>query len=284
MHADQLEHVRKGCLVRPREDICMDGSRIEGSHKAWNSLQWAHPSGIEVYAALGHDFFLRRNIRIASARIKNNHVVSFNEFVASTHSSHHVQLVNHVATLFNSLYNKELIALKEKLVAYPTLPRVEVMEMIGLVESAHSLTFGGLVEVKDEEVDLDAILIEDIDAEISEMDQSRFIQSLEVDERLISVRMAQVSGSDNQIAPSISSAPADMTISSLSAPKRKGCADTLTEDLCSSDEMPNSKRRHHAGPLSPSTATLGLPSPTVPQAQFESFELDNESPETQVSI
>ena len=36
MHADQLAHVKKGCLARSRDDVRTDGSRIEGSHAAWN--------------------------------------------------------------------------------------------------------------------------------------------------------------------------------------------------------------------------------------------------------
>jgi hypothetical protein len=39
VHDEQLHHVRKGCLVRSWQDISTDGSRIEGSHKGWNSLQ-----------------------------------------------------------------------------------------------------------------------------------------------------------------------------------------------------------------------------------------------------
>ncbi|KAF8969038.1 hypothetical protein BDZ97DRAFT_1902759 [Flammula alnicola] len=93
----------------------MDGSHIEGSHKAWNSLQRAHPSGIEVYTGLFHDFFLRRNIRIASARIQNHRSVNFHEFIASAHTSHHIQLVNHTAELFNLLYAKEPPASKGNL-------------------------------------------------------------------------------------------------------------------------------------------------------------------------
>ena len=39
VHKEQLNHVRKGCLERRRQDIPSDGSCIEGSHKGWNSLQ-----------------------------------------------------------------------------------------------------------------------------------------------------------------------------------------------------------------------------------------------------
>ncbi|KAF8186240.1 hypothetical protein BJ912DRAFT_927161 [Pholiota molesta] len=273
VHADQLAHVRKGCLARPREDIPMDGSRIEGSHKAWNSLQRAFASGIEVYAGLAHDFFLRRNIHIASSRIENNRVVNFAEFLVSTYASHHIQLINHTAELFNLLYSKEPAMSKAKLAAYPILPRVQVDEKIGLVESAHSLTFGGLIEAKPEPTDLDIALLEDIDAEIAEMDQARFIESLGVNEELLSVRMARasVSSTANTLAPAICSASecvdlsnndeiskgplASVSESLVPAQKRKGRATSST---------PTSKRIRHIGPLSPS---LGL-SPVIPR-EFE---------------
>ncbi|KAI0658952.1 hypothetical protein C8Q70DRAFT_887671, partial [Cubamyces menziesii] len=66
-HLEQLEHIRKGCLARPRDNIRADGSRIEGSHKGWNGLQRSFASGVESLTALCHDFVLRRNIRIESA-------------------------------------------------------------------------------------------------------------------------------------------------------------------------------------------------------------------------
>ncbi|KAF8173269.1 hypothetical protein BJ912DRAFT_1065323 [Pholiota molesta] len=302
VHADQLEHVRKGCLARPREDISMDGSRIEGTHKAWNSLQRAHPSGIEVYTALAHDFFLRRNIRVASARIENRRSVNFNEFVASTHASHHVQLVNHTAELFNLLYDKELPQSKATLAGtLPILPRIQVDEMIGLVKSAHSLTFGGLIEVKTEATDLDTTLLEDIDAEISEMDQTQFIKSLEVDERLISVRMARVSTSStyestaNMIVPadpprpSTSAATPEATLvsskSSVPSQKRKDRADNLTQASNGTNGMPDSKRTRHTGPLSPSTVSLGLPTPILQEIESpEPNDSDLESPKPYVSF
>ncbi|KAI0691353.1 hypothetical protein C8T65DRAFT_587252, partial [Cerioporus squamosus] len=40
-HAEQILHIQKGCLARPRDDIRSDGSRIEGMHKGFNHLQRA---------------------------------------------------------------------------------------------------------------------------------------------------------------------------------------------------------------------------------------------------
>lgn len=181
----------------------MDGSRIEGSHKGWNSIQRSQPSGIEVYTALGHDFVLRRNIRVASARIQENHLVNLHEFVTSTHTSHHIKLTNYTAILFNSLYEKEPEESKSHLKPHPTLPEPAVFETMGLVESNNSLTYGGLVTIEDlsepaadEEVDP---MLEDIDAEVAQMDQSRFMQLLGVTEDLISRPMVPLPG--REISP-----------------------------------------------------------------------------------
>ncbi|KAG2744928.1 hypothetical protein P692DRAFT_201683590, partial [Suillus brevipes Sb2] len=97
IHQEQLKHVRKGCLERSDQHLRSDGSRVEGTHKGWNSLQRAQPSGIVMLTALGHDFVLRRNIRVAFSRRQ------MTPFVEFTHGSHHIQLSNHVAKLYNGL-------------------------------------------------------------------------------------------------------------------------------------------------------------------------------------
>ncbi|KAF8173443.1 hypothetical protein BJ912DRAFT_1079230 [Pholiota molesta] len=258
VHADQLQHVRKGCLARPRKDIAMDGSRIEGSHKAWNSLQRAQPSGIETYSALGHDFFLRRNIRVASSCIENNRPVNCSDFIASTHASHHIHLVNHTTKLFNSLYEKEPPASRAKLSKYPTLPQIQVDEMIGLVESVHSLTFGGHLEAKVEAPDSDArVLLDDLDAQIEETDQAQFVRMLGVDEHDISTMMARTtitanailstsaSSSSGAFAPASTSSalPLNSTAPLPASQKRKQHSETDEH----ADDIPDSKRRRHAG-------------------------------------
>ncbi|KAF9475045.1 hypothetical protein BDN70DRAFT_814702 [Pholiota conissans] len=183
IHEEQLKHVQKGCLARPSdlEHICMDGSRIEGSHKGWNSLQRAYPSGIEVYTGLGHDFFLRRNIRIASARIAAHRSVNYGDFIASLYGSHHVQLVNHTAALYNDLQQKGLSTAASKrpqaqsrakptIDAYPTLPKVAVRESMGLVKSDHSLSFGGHTKVEEIEFEITMPNLEDPEPELDEFD------------------------------------------------------------------------------------------------------------------
>jgi hypothetical protein len=144
VHAEQLRHVQRGCLTRTHDDLPADGSRIEGSHKGWNSIQRSFASGLEVFCALAHDFVLRRNIRVASAQGKAK------GFLGSTFGSHHVQLFSHVAALWNQLLQRE----KQTPMSHSRLPElldVESGEAFGLVESRYTETFGGLLEVKDED-------------------------------------------------------------------------------------------------------------------------------------
>ncbi|EGN95827.1 hypothetical protein SERLA73DRAFT_155103 [Serpula lacrymans var. lacrymans S7.3] len=102
-------HIKKGCLVRPRQDIHSDGSRIEGSHKGWNSLMRSHASGIEVFSALGHNFVTHHNIHV---ELKSQNL---DPFISSTYGTHH-------------------------------------NEIFGLVSSENTTTFGGLLDIKHEEL------------------------------------------------------------------------------------------------------------------------------------
>ena len=49
VHADQMQHLRKGCLERTRQDLRADGSRIEGLNRHWNGVQRGFASGFEKY-------------------------------------------------------------------------------------------------------------------------------------------------------------------------------------------------------------------------------------------
>ncbi|TFY83333.1 hypothetical protein EWM64_g678 [Hericium alpestre] len=150
VHEDQLAHVKKGCLTRPRQDIRTDGSRIEGTNKHWNSIMRSHPSGVELFTALAHDFMHRRNMRVGfNARVDGQHPVrSRDAFLSSTHGSHHVRLTDHIAKRWNDLlfqveqrrnHNTDLAPL-------PRLPVVNSGEAFGLVSSSHAKTFSGLLE------------------------------------------------------------------------------------------------------------------------------------------
>ena len=141
VHAEQLRHVEKGCLVRRNQVIASDGSRIEGSHKGWNSLQRSFASGIEIFTALCHDFVLRRNIRVALSHGTEA------PFLKSAHGSHHLALVEHVHSLLNNLVKKDT---SRTMVKLPELSNVASGETFGLVTSRHMETFISLVKCEDE--------------------------------------------------------------------------------------------------------------------------------------
>ena len=145
-HLNQLRHVRKGCLARLRQDIRSDGSRIEGSHKGWNSLQRSFASGIELITALSHDFVLRRNCRTAAM---SKHPSAF---TISSCGTHHVRLVNHIARLWNALLAQEKLkgTGKDKLEPLPGLQDVQSGEQFGLIASNYTSSFKGLLEIKEE--------------------------------------------------------------------------------------------------------------------------------------
>lgn len=138
--------------MRVRQDLPADGSRIEGSHKGWNSIMRTHASGLENMLFLCRDFVLRRNIRIAT-RSEANRLLR--PFAASTFGSHHVSFVDFNNRFWNSLITGGRGVPKGK--TYPLAPVLEDIasnETFGLVNSASAATFGGLFEVKEEEEDV----------------------------------------------------------------------------------------------------------------------------------
>ncbi|KAG1783479.1 hypothetical protein EV702DRAFT_1208420, partial [Suillus placidus] len=196
VHEEQLKHVHKGCLERPRQDIRTDGSRVEGSHKGWNSLQRVHTSGIVTFTGLCHDFVLRRNICVAFSRATKS------DFLSSTHGSHHVHLVDGIAKLFNHL------RLEEKTISACCLPLAELQDVpsnehFGLVESSFASTFGGLLDVKAEEdspIDLNMSrnkLLEALGDDGDAVDlvlrstRAEILEEFDIDPRLLSMPEAQ---------------------------------------------------------------------------------------------
>lgn len=198
------------------------------------------------------------------------------------YSSHHVQLVNHTATLFNSLLEKEVAAVVSMngLHPYPTLPHIEVQESMGLVESAHSQTYGGLVEAdlpNTDSPDPSTRMLEDVEEQMAEMDEGRLVQSLNVDEQMLHVLLATGNGLTSSVAH-------------LQLQKRKSHADAQSKqfnalrahighDNQPSDDTPSKpKRRRTAAPPSPSTqAEMGLSTSSPPAFGGVDLE-DSESP------
>ncbi|KAJ8596095.1 hypothetical protein M405DRAFT_782130 [Rhizopogon salebrosus TDB-379] len=204
VHEEQLKHVRKGCLERLRQDIRTDGSRVEGSHKGWNSLQRVHTSGIVTFTGLCHDFVLRRNIRVAFSRATKS------DFVSSTHGSHHIHLVDRIAKLFNRF------RLEEKATStccLPELKEVPSKEHFGLVKSGFATTFGGLLEIKTEDspVELDMSgpqLLEALSSDsgdvvdlVLQSTRSKILEELEIDPQLLSI--PQVPIKPGEVQPSL---------------------------------------------------------------------------------
>ncbi|EGO22399.1 hypothetical protein SERLADRAFT_451253 [Serpula lacrymans var. lacrymans S7.9] len=181
VHADQLAHVKKGCLMRVRQDIRSDGSRIEGSHKAWNGIMRSFASGLEMFLALGFDFVIRRNIRIRFRSQKPS------KFLSSIHGTHHIRLANHIANSWNSLLSTEPTHSNnsQELKARPVLSSINTKESFGLGPSNHSSTFGGLIEVKTEadfdeqDLSLDQLVLD------AEIEPTSILQCLDIDPNLL---------------------------------------------------------------------------------------------------
>ena len=219
VHEEQLKHVRKGCLERLRQDIRTDGSRVEGSHKGWNSLQHVHTSGIVTFTGLCHDFVLRRNIRVAFSRAMKS------DFISSTHGSHHIHLVDRIAKLFNRF------RLEEKATStccLPELKEVPSKEHFGLVNSGFATTFGGLLEIKTEDspVELDMSgpqLLKALSSDsgdvvdlVLQSARSKIIEELEIDPQLLSV--PQVPIEPGEVQPSLLQPHATATLTTEVTP------------------------------------------------------------------
>ncbi|PIL30719.1 hypothetical protein GSI_06887 [Ganoderma sinense ZZ0214-1] len=183
-HHDQLEHVRKGCLSRPREDVATDGSRVEGTHKGWNSLQRTHPSGVEVLTLLAADHVLRHNIRVDYAD-PNPYA-----FTSSTFGSHHVHLVNACAQLWNSLLNpanRNQRRPPADLLPAPVLQPAASQETFGLVKANKDVAmYHSFVTVKEEPEDS----LINLSAEDPE-EAERIVRSLGLDPSLLSKPLEQ---------------------------------------------------------------------------------------------
>lgn len=104
---------------------------------------------------------LRQNLRVAASHGYKTGVAS--KFTASTDGCHHLNLVDAIAQLFNSIPKKSQGAV----ITLPVLPRVNSNEMFGLVSSEHTETFGGLLTIKDEETE--DLFMSVLEAQVAEM-------------------------------------------------------------------------------------------------------------------
>jgi hypothetical protein len=231
-----MNHVRKGCLTRTRQDIRTDGSRIEGSHKGWNSLQRAQPSGIVVYVHLGHDHVLRRNIRIATSRSKSS---PFKSFEASTFGSHHIRLVNFTSKLWNKLRLGQSGG-SPGLLALPELKLAATGEKFGLVSSEHAATFGGLfpADVKEEpkvEDDLFTLDADEEHAENIESERLRLLDELNIEPHLLVMPLVQQSPAPAPNPPHASSPLPNVTLAHSRASGSDSVSEVVPAVMVSSD-------------------------------------------------
>lgn len=132
-----------------------DGSRIEGSHAAWNRLSHGTPSSLETINARASDHVLRRNVRVEL----NSKEFPPSAFIESTYGSHHLALTNKIAVTWNSILSKHAKkAVQAKFL--PVLPSVDSGESFGIVESKHISTFGGMLEpIKEEPEEEDELIV-----------------------------------------------------------------------------------------------------------------------------
>ncbi|KAL6305557.1 hypothetical protein BKA93DRAFT_824944 [Sparassis latifolia] len=208
VHAEQLGHVKKGCLVRAYQDVVSDGSWIEGSHKGWNNLQRSHASSLEVLTALGHDHVLQRNIRV----VFNAGHDSIDKFLASTHGLHHIHLVDGIARLWNSMIKDAEIVKSRGLSHLPTMQVVDSGEKFGLVKAEYATTYHHLTCTVKDELDedlLDLSLHDDASADLIlrelAIDPALHLQLLPIDSPPTKPAIGLIEGtSDCPPAPSVS--------------------------------------------------------------------------------
>ncbi|KAI0673878.1 hypothetical protein C8Q78DRAFT_1186282 [Trametes maxima] len=201
-HKEQMKHVKRGCLTRPRNDVSSDGSQIEGSHRAWNGLQRSHASGLEMLTHLSHDHVLRRNHRIdMDSRAPM-------PFAITTYGSHHIRLVDHTAKLWNKLLqDKKHIHLLAGLCASPMTRTVQSGESFGIVRSQFAAGYHYMIEVKEE--DMDGLL--DLSSQPPHHAR-RLLESINIDPALLSQPLPSTT---SNIDGDVSTLPSELHASRL---------------------------------------------------------------------
>lgn len=143
----------------------------------------SYACGLEVFLALVHDFVLRRNIRVIFAL--PNPASSRTPFVSSLFGSHHIGLVDHIARRHNQViqHAKEMSEKsgngkgKEREWGAPsTLPilmDVGSGERFGLVYSPHIASFGGKLQIKQEDENEDSLEFSTLHESLNEEEMLR---------------------------------------------------------------------------------------------------------------
>ena len=112
--------------------------------------------------ALGHDFVMRRNIRIGFTARGSDPTT----FLKWTYGSHHTRLVSCITSTWNDLLGRKT-TWKLNLSPRPILRVVNSGEKFGLVASNDATSFGGLIDIKKEEPhdDLQDLVLHDSDGD-----------------------------------------------------------------------------------------------------------------------
>ncbi|KAJ7668743.1 hypothetical protein DFH06DRAFT_1378734 [Mycena polygramma] len=254
-------HVRKGCLARPREDISSDGSRIEGSHKGWNSIQRSFASGLEMQTALGHDFVLRRNLRVAT----NGKAKSPTPFTESTFGSHHISLVDHTASIWNDLLGGSRATSKSPFRPLPRLPDIQSGEEFGLVNSPHTDSFGGLFTIKQEPDDDGTEIIKELDPEA----QDDLMRELKIDPAQLNIDPAQnVRPTHHMIPP-----PTQTHVVSVSA--ASNLIEILDVDMNLTDDVSSTSVEMPRGIKRKTSPDAGYPGTSVVHPESKKVRLEH---------
>ncbi len=149
-------------------------------------------------------------------------------FAATTQGSHHIHLQSQINTLFNILADRERTWGGPGLPARPVLQQVGSGESFGLVVSNHNLTFGGLLQIKDEP-DKDQKLEGLINDREEEIDVAMVLRDLNIDPALLN---QPKSGHDipyqSTIHPSSSSPPSLLALLNSTPPSSSAASSGLS--------------------------------------------------------
>ena len=135
-----------------------------------------------MFTALSHNFVLHHNCRIA-----HNSKDPY-EFTIASNGTHHIQLTDYNATLWNDLVTHEKAkdsAISDPIHELPWLAKVVSGEMFGLVASEYSSSFKGLLEIKEEISEEDHPLIEERSSDA--FDPAEMFGMLNIDPALVDV-------------------------------------------------------------------------------------------------
>ncbi|KAI1781611.1 hypothetical protein LXA43DRAFT_1105626 [Ganoderma leucocontextum] len=232
-HREQLQHVRKGCLARPREDVATDGSRIEGTHKGWNSLQRTHSSGVEVLTALAADHVLRHNIRVDHANATPY------PFTVLTFGSHHIALIDACGRLWNALLdpvNRGQKPPPADLLPVPVLEPAASEESFGLVKANSDVAaYHSFATIK-EEPDDSLVNLSAQDPEEAE----RIVRSLGLDPSLLHKPLERDHGMSASEFPGQTSTPSERSVIAF-VPAAETSPEVMNVDAAGPSDPPPSQ-------------------------------------------